>query len=50
MTRTEHNKIFAIIRYRIGKKHPDWSDKKVNATTLWCLRKTYKTKMIEVIK
>lgn len=39
MTRTYRNKVFGIIYFNIKKKHPDWSQRRIRATTVWCLRK-----------
>ena len=44
MTRRYKNKIFGIIYHNVSIKHPDWSQRKVIATTVWCFRKSYKTK------
>ena len=33
------NKVFYIIYRNVSNKHPSWSNKRVRATTVWCLKK-----------
>ena len=42
MTRTYRNMVFRIIYSNIKKKHPDWSQRRISATTVWALRKKIK--------
>lgn len=42
MTREYKIKVFCIIRNNVSKKHPDWSQKRINAVTRYCLRRTSK--------
>lgn len=44
MTKAYRDKVFGIIYHNVSKKHPDWSPKKIRATTMWCLRRAHKTK------
>ena len=47
MTREYRNKVFGIIYHNIFNKHPDWSQAKIRATTVWCLKRSMKPKMIK---
>lgn len=42
MANKYRNKVFGIIYYNIKKKHPDWSQRQIIATTVWFLRKNTK--------
>ena len=42
MTREYKLKVFCIIRNNVSKKHPDWSQKRINAVAKYCLGKSYK--------
>ena len=47
MTQAYKLKVFCIIRNNVSKKHPDWSQKRINAVAKYCLRKH--TKMIKEV-
>ena len=44
MTRYYRNIVFGIIYHNITNKHPDWSQKRILATTVWCLKRAHKIK------
>jgi hypothetical protein len=38
------DRLFGIIYRNVRNKHPDWSNRRVQATVVHCLLKAYKTK------
>ena len=47
MTKRDRDKVFCIIYNNVSKKHPDWSPARINAATIWCLKKSMKPKTIK---
>ena len=46
MAKIYRNKVFWIIRSRVQKKHPDWSERKVFIATEYCFKKNIKGEKI----